>query len=309
MKFFSSSIVFLFTISAILIGCKNSSNETVDLKFNLDKGKTYLYKMNNHFDIDMEMMGKKMSTGGDMDFGFKMKIDDVDNQGNKMISTTYDAIRFKVSTMGANIGYDSKNAGDTTNENPASTMFRKMFGGMVGKTFKITMTPKGGITKIEGIKEIMQSVMENVNVPAEAKAQMEAQMQQSFSDDQVKQNFGFGFDFYPEKPVKIGDSWSKNLDRSINNMKMNMDMKYTLKDIKEKTVLIDVAGKIKTSGNESDKATGVNMNGDTKGSMEIDKATGTVNHCEMEMTIKGTVPGLSQPMDMKSKITIEAKQE
>ena len=300
-----------FALSIILWSCNGSksSGDAVDLKFNLEKGKSYEYTMKTHFDMDMEMMGKKMNTGGDMDFGFNMKVNDVDAQGNRMLSSTYDVIRFKMNAMGMDMGYDSKNVGDTTKENMMSGMFRKIFAGMLGKTFKMTMSQKGEISKIEGLQEMVQSMSDHLDIPENMKAQMQKQMQQSFSDDQIKQSFEQGFGFYPDKPVKVGDSWTKNMTRNMNNMSMNMDSKYSVKEVNEKTVVLDITGVIKAGGKDSSATAGMDMKGDSKGTMEIERSTGMAKKGTMDMTIKITAPGMSSPMNMKSTVIIEGKQQ
>lgn len=301
-----------FALSTILWSCNGSksSGDAVDLKFNLDKGKTYVYSMKTHFDMNIEMMGKKMNTGGDMDFGFNMKVDDIDAQGNRMLTDTYDAIRFKVSAMGMDMGYDSKNAGDTTKENMMSGMFRKIFGSMLGKAFKMTMSPKGEISKIEGLKEMVQSMSEHLDIPENMKDKMQQQMQQSFSDDQIKQSFQQGFGFYPDKPVKVGDTWNKDMDRNMNNMAMKVNSKYSVKEVTDNSVVLEVTGTIAAAGKDSTATTsGIDMKGNTKGTMDIDRATGLAKKGTMEMNMKITTPGLSSPMDMKATITIEGKQQ
>ena len=298
-------------LSILLWGCNGSGSgtEAVDLKFNLEKGKTYVYGLKTHFDLNMDMGGKKMNTGGDADFGFDMKVDDVDAQGNRMLSCTYDGIRFKMSAMGMDMGYDSKNVGDTSKENMMSGMFRKIFSGMLDKTFKMTMSPKGEVSKIEGIKELMESMAGHMDVAENMKAQMQKTMEQTFSDEKIKQNFEQGFAFYPANPVKIGDTWSKNLTQNMNTMAMNVDTKYSLKEINNNTVNLDVAGTIRSAGNDSSVTKGMDMKGDSKGTMEIDRSTGFVKHSSMDMTIKVTAPGMAAPMDMKMTITIEGKQQ
>ena len=306
------TVLSAFALSVILWSCNGSksSGDAVDLKFNLDKGKTYVYSMKTHFDMNMEMMGKKMNTGGDVDFGFNMKVDDIDAQGNRMLTDTYDAIRFKVSAMGMDMGYDSKNVGDTTKENMMSGMFRKMFGGMLGKAFKMTMSPKGEITKIEGLKEMVQSMSEHLDIPENMKDKMQQQMQQSFSDDQIRQSFQQGFGFYPDKPVKVGDTWNKDMDRNMNNMAMIVKSKYSVKEVTDNTVVLEVTGTVTAAGKDSTATTsGIDMKGDTKGTMDIDRATGLAKKGTMEMNMKITTPGLSSPMDMKATITIEGKQQ
>lgn len=312
MKKLFGTILAALAVGIVLTGCpggKSGNGDAIELKFNLQKGNTYTYGMKTHFDIDMEMMGKEMKTSADMDFGFNMKVDDVDAAGNRLMSTTYDAIRFKMNAMGMDMGYDSKNVGDTSKENIMQGMFRKIFGGMLGKTFKMTMSPKGEITKVEGMKELTESMLNNMDLPEAEKEQARKQMEQSFSEDQIKQSFGQGFGFYPDKPVKVGDSWNKTLERDMSNMKMNIETKYTVKEIKDAVVILETKGVIKANGSDSVTVAKMDMSGDMKGIMEIDRSSGMAQKGNMDMDIKITIPGMSKPMAMKANITIEGKKQ
>lgn len=300
------AVVFGFFCSCTGAG---SGTDAVTLKFNLEKGKSYEYAMKTHFDMTLDMKGKKMETGGDVDFGFNMKVDDVDAQGNRMLTNSYDAIRFRMNAMGMDMGYDSKNIGDTTHENLTSGIFRKIFGAMVGKSFKMTMSPTGEITKIVGLREMVDAMSEHLNVPDNMKEKMSQQFKQSFNEDQVRQNFQQGFGFYPGKPVKVGDSWNKNLNTNINNMAMNLDSKYTVREIMGNNVTIDVTSMIKAGGGDTASVAGhLDMKGESKGSMVVDLPTGLAKNSRVEMNMKLSSPALQQPMDMKMTMTIEGKQ-
>ena len=303
--------VAVVVLSINLWGCpgSKSTSDAVELKFNLEKGKTYVYAMKTHFDMNMEMMGKKMETGGDVDFGFKMKVEDVDAQGNRMLSNTYDAIRFRMNAMGVDMGYDSKNTGDTTKESMMSGMFRKIFSGMVGKTFKMTMSPSGEVSKIEGLTEMVQSMSEHLDLPENMREKMSGQFKESFNEEQIKQSFQQGFGFYPGKPVKPGDSWTKNMKTNMNKMAMDVDTKYTVKEIKDNTAFLELSAVLKAAGRDSASVTSsMDIKGDSKGTMEIDLATGLNKHGRMDMTMKISSPALQQPMDMKMTVNMEGKQ-
>ena len=142
--------IWIFTL---FTACNNSKSgggsDVVELRLNLQKGKTYNYLMKTNMNMDMEVMGKPMNTVANMDFGFRMNVENIDSQHNYHLATTYDAIRFKMNAMGMDMGYDSKNPGDSTQENMMTSMFRKVFGSMVGQSFKITMSPKGEVVKVK----------------------------------------------------------------------------------------------------------------------------------------------------------------
>ncbi len=313
MKKTLSALSVLFIAAIFFAACNstgNASNEAVQLKLNLEKGKTYNYGLTTHFDMNMEMMGQKIASGGDVDYGYKLNVADIDAQGNTILNSTIDAIKFKMSAMGINMGYDSKNVGDTTKEDKMSNMFRRIFGGMMGKTFKMTVSPKGEIVKIEGIDEMLNAMIEGMPGSVEDKAKMRKQMGQSFNADQIKQSFSQAFTVFPDKPVKVGDTWTKNVTYGINGMNNTVDMNFKVKDIKPDEVLLDVTGDIKAAQDmRADtilKKPSFNLTGKELGTMVINRTTGLPKKADIDMTMKGNMEmqGNKIPMDMKTKITI-----
>ncbi len=308
-KIFLSS--FAIAITAVLFtacnGSKSGSTDVVDLKLNLQKGKTYTYTTKTNMNMDMEVMGKPMNTAGNVDFGFKLKVNDIDPQNNYQLSCSYNAIRFKMNAMGMDMGYDSNNPGDTSNENMMNGMLRKVFSSMVGQTFKLTMSPKGEVMKIEGLNELVQSMTESIRVPEQLKESMKKQMAQSFNEEQIKQGFAQGFYIYPDKPVKVGDSWHKNFDKAMNNLQMNQDMTFTVKEINSSAVVLELSGKISSSaGKDSAVAIKMDLSGDEKGTMEMSRTTGMVTNGNIDMNMKMSARGT--PMTMKVKTIIEGKE-
>jgi hypothetical protein len=296
-------------IGIVLPGCngsKSGSADVVELKLNLEKGKTYVYATKTNMTMDMDMMGKSMTTTANIDFGFKMKVDDIDPQHNYNVTASYDAIRFKMNAMGMDMGYDSKNPGDTSKENMMNGMFRKIFSSMVGKSFKLLMSSNGEVMKIDGLKELVESMSANINVPEAMREQMKKQMNESFNEDQIRQSFAQAFSIYPDKPVKVGDSWTKTTGRVVNNMNMNQDIKYTVKEIRDNSVLLDMDGTIKSSQATDSVAAKVDMSGNEKGTMELQRTTGMVNHGNIDMDLKLSTMG--HPMNMKMNISIEGKE-
>ena len=179
---------------------------------------------------------------------------------------------------------------------------------MVGQSFKLAMTPKGEVTKVDGFKQMVESLSNRISVPDNMRDQMKKQMGQSFNEDQIKQSFAQGFSVYPDKPVKVGDSWTKNMDKTVSNMKMLQEIKYTVKEIKDNSVLLDMAGTLKSATASDTAATMVkmDMSGDEKGTLEIQRSTGMVSHGNIDMTMKMNTAG--HPMNMKMKITMEGKE-
>ena len=302
--------------SIILAGCpaSKSSTDVITLKLNLEKGKTYSYGTSTHFDMNMEVSGQKMATGLDMAYTYKIALDHADSVGNQVLNSTIDAIKFKAAVMGMSMGYDSKEVIDTSHQDAMSSMFRRIFSGMLGKSFKITIGPTGSIVDVSGVEEMITNMINGFPGSDEEKEKMKAQLSQSFNKEQVKQTFAQAFNLYPDKPVKIGDSWKKEVELGMKGMSNTQDITYKVKDITSSTVVLDLKGEIKTSrgGVHPDStatAPAMDMNGSESGTITLDRTSGMATSGDIDMTMKGSVDmkGSKVPMDMKGKITLTNK--
>ena len=65
-------------------------------------------------------------------------------------------------------------------------------------------------------------------------------MQMSFHEFAIKNSFEQSFKMYPDKEIKVGDSWSIDKSTSVSRITNNVINTYTLKSISEDIALIDV---------------------------------------------------------------------
>ena len=269
--------------------------------------------MTNHVDMKMDAMGQKMTSGIDMDFRYLMSLEKIDSVGNNILKSTIGDMKFKIGMMGMSMGFDSKEKVDTNHEDAMSSMFRKIFSGMVNKSFMVTVGPKGDVLKVDGLEELVSGMMDAIPGTEESKTKMKEQLNQSFGEQQIKQSFGQIFNLYPDKPVKTGDSWNKEMDYELSGMKSKQLVTYKVKDITSDKVILDLKGDIKLSGN-SQKDTSVtmpamNIGGSENGTITLDRTSGLASSGDIDMTIKGDMQmkGKAMPMDMKVKISISNK--
>ena len=306
---------FGFVIALIVLtGCPNSKSSTdaVELKMNLEKGKNYSYNTSTHFDMNMDVSGQKMATGLDMAYTFKLTLDHMDSAGNNILNSDIDAVKMKVDVMGMSMGYDSKEVIDTNHQDAMSGMLRKVFSGMIGKSFKLTINPLGGVEDVSGVEEMVTSMIEGMPGSEEEKAKMKQQLSQSFNKEQLRQTFAQAFNIYPGKPVKIGDTWNKEVDLGLKGMNNKQDIVYKVKDITSTSVILDMKGTIKASGNKTDSTkvpAAMDLSGSESGTMTIDRSSGMVNSGDIDINFKGIIDmkGTKMPMDMKGKIHITGK--
>lgn len=128
---------------------------------------------------------------------------------------------------------------------------------------------------------------------------------QMFSKSQIDDLFGMMFSIYPNKPVKIGDSWNITTTKNINGVPMNINLTYTLNEIKNGFASISLDGIIKVNGQMTTKGMNlpITMNGTEKGAIQITLANGYLHHAAYDMNIDGSIDANNQKIPMTIKGT------
>lgn len=209
--------------------------ESVLLKFNFQKGKTYNYTMS----FDVSQKRGDQSRGSTMNWNYDMQVID-EKAGLKTIKTTYKRIE-----MAMNMGNDQKMEFSSEKEIDAMDFMQlpsRMFKIVKGKSFNMQVNEKGEVVSVTGFDKIGEAVVNEAGLPEEMKPMLRQNFQQRFNDDAVKQMFSQSFEIFPNKPVKIGDSWKTN----ATVMKQDISTVYTVKNIKDNRVFLTGVSKIKS---------------------------------------------------------------
>ena len=216
------------------------AEESVLLKFNFQKGKAYNYTMS----FDVSQKRGDQSRGSRMKWNYDMQVID-EKAGLKTLKITYKRI-----DMAMNMGGDQKMEFSSEKEIDAMDFMQlpsRMFKIVKDKSFFMQVNEKGEVVSVTGFDKIGEAVVSEAGLPEEMKPMLRQNFQQRFNDDAVKQMFSQSFEIFPNKPVKIGDSWK----RSSNIMKQNISTVYTVKNIKGSRVFLTGASKIKSDDGKS----------------------------------------------------------
>lgn len=212
--------------------------DSVLLKFNFQKGKTYNYVMS----FDMNQKKGDQLRGSTMKWNYSMQVTDQKNN-LKTIQVTYKKI-----DMTVKMGNDQTMEFSSEKQVDAADFMQmpsKMFGIIKGKSFIMQVNSKGEIDSVSGFDKIGEAVVKEVNVPEEMKPMLRQNFQKQFNNDAVKRIFSQAFEIYPNKYVKVGDSWKAN--SSIMALKQDIATVYTVKNIKGNRVFINGDSKIKAA--------------------------------------------------------------
>jgi len=255
--------------------------EKITLQLNLKKGdkKTLAHKMDMTTSVNVG--GQGFDAAVKMGMYLSTTVDDVDAEKLHTLKLAYDRITMDMTSPAFSMSYDSKEP-DKAGANPAF----QMFNAMVGESITLQVTPKGETKDVKGIDELAKKLQEKAPPGVNVKQQLEG-MKNAFEQ----------FTAYPDKPVDIGDTWTRKTKIAADpNMPMEMDATYTLVDRKDGKAVIKMDGKMAVANG---------MKGTSTGKFSMDEATGWVTGGEMTMNMAGESNGAA--ISVKGKTTISDK--
>ena len=298
----------LFLIAILVSGlsftlytsCKTSSGASASkmLKFNLEKGQEYNYEM--VWDMTQTMMGQENA----FSIGAFYTIDVTENNaGVRTMIGTYKKFNMTVNMMGMQIDIDtdkvmnmgSKNSGE---KNPIA-MMKKVFSSIIGKSFTMKADEEGKILEVSGFKEMIGSMLDSLELDETEREQGMAALTDQFNQESVKDQFAQMFYIFPNKEVKVGDSWEKNYTAG-GKMPGKYSTTYTVKEIEGDYVTLDSKAKIESEGE-------VGVSGTQTGNLIVDSKTGLVVDAKFDQEFSVTVQGVSMEITGKGRIKGMAK--
>ena len=290
MKRLNPFLILALVMIASIYSCKTgSSGEAVDLKFNLEEGHSYTTNIAVKSVTNAMGMDINMTMSMDVD----MLIEDVAEDHSFTMSNTFTRVQFAQDMPGmGKVNYDSDSPDSSAG--PMANVYQEAFTPLIGKKLGSTMDERGNVKSITGLEDL---------AAGDESAQLES-LQNNLSG-----NMDYFFSPFPDKPVKVGDSWDRSMTITT-QFPMEINAIYTLEDISDGTATLGVKGDFSFDP-ESDMAKqgGVSgLSGTQSGTLEIDLASGWTLKGELEqnMTINISQAGQSIDMDMTNTVSFSS---
>lgn len=268
-----------------------SKDETVNLQFNLQNGKQYVYEMVTEQTTTTDVQGMSVEMKQDMSTTATYNVLSKEGDATR-VEVIYNRIKMKTSGAGMQSEFDTDNP---TGNEPVYANLSKM----VKKPFEMTINKNGEIMAMTGADKMLEGVLDSSmgDINGMTDSMLRSMMQQSLT-------------VYPGQPVKPGDQWVRSYTTNIGFMKLNFKNNYTLKSVKKGIAHIDVMADISMSRPEDSSETMLDMEitGTQNGTIDMEVATGLIKESKLEQQIKGKVsmPNLEveAPISAKSLVTI-----
>ena len=310
------AVAFIMAASIAACGAEQAQPK-LKLSLNFKKGECYVVDFGMSQKITQEINKQKMLINQAIGMNYAMDVTDVDAKGNYIVKLTFRATKFNQSMGTTKVSYDSAKPPEKIP--PAAVGFAAL----VDQSLDLTMAPSGKVLEVIGTDEMLDKIVAKATVILGNKSEeLEKALKDQFSAAKLKQQIETSTEIYPDKPVGVGDSWSKTVDID-GVMSMQLDNTWTLKSRKAGIAKVALDTKIRTSPDANPMKLGTmnvgyELSGTQTGEIAIDEATGmpTVSTLKQDITgqIKadnapGMAPGTTWPITIKSGIKITCKKE
>ena len=200
----TTSAVLALTLIAGLTGI--ASAQPVTLRYKWTKGEEVKYRVTQQTTATVsglpDGMGN-MNVETTMAQVIRSVVKDVAADGVVTVEQVYESIRTDINSPMARVTFDSANRDAAADVNPMNATFRAM----VGESFVIVVSPTGVVLKVEGVDRLMEKVFKTIPQSPAFTAAMQG-MRNALSDESMKQMLSQGFARFPDRAVKVGESWS-----------------------------------------------------------------------------------------------------
>jgi hypothetical protein len=287
-------------------------SDKINLQLNLQPGDVFKNRstVEQHIREMIENNPLEMDQVIIIDYGYQVL--GLDNKGNIGIQVTYDGIGF---IQDGPMGHLEYKSWENSEEIPAMA---QGFASVVGQSFTMTVSDSWEIIAIDGLDEMVERMIDNLEISETMlRAQVKESFNNQFGDEAMKETMEQMFAFYPELPVRNGDTWCNALTLK-KGFPMLLETQYELVEFTDNEIRVDLASSIKPGREQGPtQFNGIlmryNVHGQQNGYLIIDRTSGWLKKMEMDQSFHGQVQ-ISEPsgtthfrfpLDVSSKITTE----
>ena len=295
----------LLLLFIVLAASTAFHNDKVSLRLHLKAGDSYrLYNLIDQ-DINQVVMGQEQAVKQKIGMGYRYDVLSADD-GVYRVKVTYYRIYFEQSGPMGDILYDSENPPETL------PMQAKGFAGLQGQSLTLTFNDRGLVQDVAGVDEMLANVMKQFEeIDPAMKAQVEQGLRQQFGAEAIKSQMETMFAIYPEEPVGVGDTWSKDVVLNT-GLPLKIATTYRVASIEGGRAALAIQSNITAAGDEPMNMGGMeivlDLSGTQKGMATMELGSGMVVASEMEQQVSGDMlvndGAMTWPLDMKTKTSL-----
>ena len=295
---------FILSVFMAFLGISVMAQTSVELKFNLEKGKVYTIKNISKQSLQQTVNGQSYTLDIYSNNVVSYKVLQQENDIMD-IEFKFDTIESKISSPMFNKETNSAKSGSN---DPTEKIMNKM------STYKIIakISTAGKFIDFINFGKFKDSVMFVFDSIPDTKKDMARKVADALlKESTVKSMIEPFFAYLPDKAVKIGDTWETSYFNVANNLSMVVLNSYALKGIENNTATISGQSDMESMpSNDPSAQTLQEIKGSSTFDSKMDVSTGLIlkntskGHYEGNITVKSNNSEVKLSMDSQSEITM-----
>ena len=196
----------------VIAGVVSASGQDATLRYRWIKGDETRYRFSQQASTTMSGLPGlgEMTIGQTMVQVVRNTVQDVTADNTAIVRQTFESIRLEANSPAGRTVFDST-APDKPSDSPTATV-AAMMSAMVGESITLAIAPSGTILRVEGMTAIFDKAMKALPPQGPATAPVFDQLKRAMNDDTFRGMVEQGFGFFPERSVKVGDTWTSQSD-------------------------------------------------------------------------------------------------
>lgn len=276
--------IFVGILTVVLVVSLTSAAEKIQYQMKFKKGQKYYLRMITEQKISQTTGAQEQTVDQTTGFGWNCDVNDVDDDGNAWLKYTYNWVKLEQKSPKKEVDYDS---GKKILQVPK---IAEGFAALLGENFSLKLTQLGTVEKAKGLDVVRRNVAGKLS-QGTMKEQLVKGIEHQLSADAMKELVEGVIAIYPDRPVGVGDSWSRTVVLSY-GFPMIVDSKWTLKERKKGMAIIKVKSTVKPNLEAKPFEMGpakvsYEMSGLQDGLIEIQESTGLILHSKVNQNISG----------------------
>ncbi len=287
MRILLNSVLFLLFFGSLnSLTAQDSIQEykvdKISLKINLKPNTSYRFINDLTQTVSQQLMGNAVEIHQRMHATYVFEVEE--NNGQEMeIKAFYQRLAFNMEMSQGNIAMDS--------DDGENNLFE-----LINKPFYISLNSQGKITKVKGLTELVNE-KKSIDQPA---------FQEYFSESNLISVFETSFNVFSEDSIRIGDTWEKTQNRSLDNQfNLRFEDLFMLDGLSEDLAWINIESRIKGSVSENSLFDHIDIAGTKQGNIEIERHSGLVLFSETQQELQGLIKtqGIEIPVKVAATCT------
>ena len=274
----------IFALSCLfIISC--ASNKPLSLKMALPQGDKFNYSMATNTVANVSVMGMDQKTTSMQKLDYVYEVLSSTTNGDQKIKSTIRSVEVDQINPMQTMHYSSR---ETTGNSPE---LADVYEPILGHEMIMNFNNKGEMVKFEKGGDLVSKMFEGKD--DEAMAQMKSLIEGQFGEEAMAAQLSNITSIYPDKPVKVGDTWMKE-NVTTGAIALIIKTTYTLTSRKNGKAMISLKGTVTPSpDSEALEMMGMKMTyqlgGPLTGNMIVDEKTGWVDESNVDQELEGKV--------------------